>query len=445
MDLGFIYDKIKNCPSRDAVVYNDKVYSYAYLNERIESWRNYIKDNIPSGKVVALQSDYSPDSISLLLVLIENNCIVVPISNPVLSQREKYLNIARAEYSISLNEFGKAEIKEFETNTDCSLYNGLRQKGHPGLVLFSSGSTGEVKGIVHDLQNLIQKYKRTGKDYRTLVFLLFDHIGGIDTLFYLLSNASCIITLKDRSPENVCRLIEKYQIEVLPVSPTFLNLLFLSYADKSYNLSSLKIITYGTEPMPEFILKKGNEIFPNVKFLQKFGTTEVGTLRSKSKNSDSLWVKLGDEDTQIRVVDGILQIKARSSMIGYLNAPSPFTEDGWFITGDQVEVDGEYYKILGRKTDIINVGGQKVYPAEVESVILEMDNVKNVTVSARENSTMGQVVCAEIVLDEDEPVSVIKKKVRSYCKNKLESYKVPVHVEVVNEVRYTERFKRIRK
>jgi long-chain acyl-CoA synthetase len=67
--------------------------------------------------------------------------------------------------------------------------------------------------------------------------------------------------------------------------------------------------------------------------------------------------------------DGLLEIKAKSAMRGYLNAESPFTPDGWFKTGDAVEVDGEYIKILGRKSELINVGGEKVYPAEVESVI----------------------------------------------------------------------------
>lgn len=67
-------------------------------------------------------------------------------------------------------------------------------------------------------------------------------------------------------------------------------------------------------------------------------------------------------------------------MLGYLNAPSPFTDDGWFITGDSVEVNGEYLKILGRKSELINVGGEKVYPQEVENIILELGNVREVTV-----------------------------------------------------------------
>ncbi len=67
-------------------------------------------------------------------------------------------------------------------------------------------------------------------------------------------------------------------------------------------------------------------------------------------------------------------------MLGYLNAPSPFTEDGWFMTGDRVDVDGEYIRFLGRDSGIINVGGQKVYPAEIESVIGALENIDEVAI-----------------------------------------------------------------
>ena len=118
--------------------------------------------------------------------------------------------------------------------------------------------------------------------------------------------------------------------------------------------------------MSEALLRQLNQILPNVHLLQKYGVTEVGTLRSKSRSDDSLWVRVGGEGFQTRIVDGLLEIQAQSAMLGYLNAPSPFTADGWFQTGDEVEVDGEWIKILGRRSEIINVGGRKVYPAVVE-------------------------------------------------------------------------------
>ena len=85
---------------------------------------------------------------------------------------------------------------------------------------------------------------------RSLTFLLFDHIGGFNTLMYNLSNAGCSIMTDKRDPESICEIIEKYHVETLPTSPTFINLLLLSEAYLKHDLSSLKLVTYGTEAMP---------------------------------------------------------------------------------------------------------------------------------------------------------------------------------------------------
>ena len=227
------------------------------------------------------------------------------------------------------------------------------------MVLFTSGTSGKPKAAVHDFVNLLEKFKTRKKSFRTLNFLLFDHWGGLNTMFHTLSNGGAVLALKDRRPQTVCAFIEKHKIELLPASPTFLNLLLISEEYRKSDLSSLKLITYGTEPMPLSTLEKLVKIFPEVKFQQTYGLIELGVLRSKSKSDNSLWIKIGGEGYQTRISDGLLEIKAESAMLGYLNAESPFTEDGWFRTGDKVEVDGDYIKILGRKSEIINVVEKK--------------------------------------------------------------------------------------
>jgi acyl-CoA synthetase (AMP-forming)/AMP-acid ligase II len=143
-------------------------------------------------------------------------------------------------------------------------------------------------------------------------------------------------------------------------------------------------------------------------------------------------------------VDGILQIKSDSAMLGYLNAKSPFTEDGWFITGDSVEVNGEYFKILGRKSEMINVGGEKVFPQEVENVILEIPGVEDVVVYAESNAFTGKIVSAKIKFNGTETKLEIVKIVKTYCRSKLESFKVPIKIEVVDNSFESDRFKKSR-
>ena len=181
-----------------------------------------------------------------------------------------------------------------------------------------------------------------------------------------------------------------------------------------------------------------------MKVLQKFGATEIGTLRSHSRSSDSVWVKIGGEGYQTRVVEGMLQIKAESAMLGYLNAPSPFTEDGWFITGDRVEVDGDYYRILGRQSDVINVGGQKVDPAEVEGVLVELENVRDVAVYGKKNPILGEIVAARFELVNGEEVQALRRRVRQHCQGRLAAYKIPSEIEIVPGPLYGARMKKMR-
>ena len=313
------------------------------------------------------------------------------------------------------------------------------------MILFSSGTTGEPKAALHDLAFLLEKFKKEGKKLSTVTFLLFDHIGGFNTMMHTLVNGGLIVTLKTRSADEVCSLIEKYKLELLPTSPTFINLIILNKTYEKYDLSSLKIITYGTEPMPESTLRAMHKILPDVKLKQTYGLSEIGIMPTKSENSESLWMKLGgDEDFQTKIVDDILYIKAKSAMKGYLNAPSPFDADGWFNTKDKVLQKDGYVKILGRTTDLINVGGQKVYPIEVESTFLEMDGVLDIRIYGADNPIMGKVVEAEVKVAEENNNRDFVKQLRKYAKEKLESYKIPVKFNLTTQDLYGDRFKKKR-
>jgi acyl-CoA synthetase (AMP-forming)/AMP-acid ligase II len=222
-------------------------------------------------------------------------------------------------------------------------------------------------------------------------------------------------------------------------------MIILSEVYNKYDVSSLKTITYGTEPMPESTLKRIHRIFPDVRLQQTYGLSELGILRSKSKEPESLWVKVGGEGFETKIEDGILWIRAKSAMLGYLNAEDPFDEDGWFNTGDSVEVDGDYIRILGRVTEVINVGGEKVYPIEVESIIQTMPGVEDVSVSSEPNPIVGQIVKARIKLSTDESLSEFRKRMRAYCRDKLADFKIPQKVEIVAARMYGQRFKKMRR
>jgi long-chain acyl-CoA synthetase len=446
MGIEFLLDRFKKNKDAIAIIWKNRVLTYDDLFKKLEKAKKFLDEvQIKKGKIISLTGDFTPNSVALLLALIDNHNIIVPLNSPLKEGDEQKIKIAQVEGEIVLDpETDEYFFKKGQFKRNHELFNELIQIHAPGLVLFTSGTSGIPKAAVHNFNNLLEKFKTERNALRTINFLLFDHWGGLNTLFHTISNCGTVLALRDRTPAAVCGFIEQHKVELLPVSPSFLNLLIISGVYNQHDLSSLRLITYGTEPMPENTLIRSKEIFIDVKFQQTYGLIELGVLRSKSKGDGSLWMKLGGEGFELRVIDNILQIKSPSAMLGYMNAANPFTEDGFFITGDQVEVDGEYYKILGRQSEIINVGGDKVYPQEVENVLLGMDEILDATVFGEKQAILGNIVCVKVVLKNSETPYEFRRKLKNYCRDKMQPFKIPVKVEILEEPSYSERFKKQR-
>ena len=154
---------------------------------------------------------------------------------------------------------------------------------------------------------------------------------------------------------------------------------------------------------------------------------------------------MGGAGFQTKVVEGILWIKSEYAMVGYLNAPSEFDDEGWFNTHDRVEVDGDYFRILGRVTDVINVGGKKVYPGEIEDVILSLDNIVDVAVYGERHPLLGQIVAAKVRVEAPEDAAGLKLRIRQACIGALSPFKAPSKVTVVQDSLHSTRQKKIRR
>lgn len=444
MSIDWLLERMATWAGQPALVRGDRVATYEDMLEAIGRWQVLLAPHA-AGEVVALYGDYTLEACALFLALIDQGAIVVPLTQATAVHRDEFLEIAEAECVISPDEPGAHTIERRDVCASHPLIQRLRASGEPGLVLFSSGSTGKSKAALHAILPLLERHRQPRRRLCTITFLLLDHIGGINTLFYTVANGGTVASLTDRGPESVCRAIEQHGVELLPTSPTFLNLLLLSGAYARYDLSSLRLITYGTEVMPESTLQRVHEVLPGVELKQTYGLTEVGILGSKSRDSGSVWVKVGGAGYRTKVVDGVLWIKSESAMLGYLNAPCPFDDDGWLNTGDLVEVDGDYVRILGRESEIINVGGQKVYPAEVESVLLQMPNVRDAVAFGEPNPIMGSIVAVRVNLQQPEEAAAFRQRMRLFCRDRLAAFKVPVRVEITEDDLYSTRLKRIRR
>lgn len=444
----WLFERLATYGDAPALVHRDKAVSYRELLARMREWEAELDQRgIGPGSVVLLESTSSAGAVALLLALLRRGAITVPLTPQAPVTREAIRTIAEAGWQASFADSGDGPecvtLTGAPRPVTAPVLSRLVALGHPGLVLFSSGSTGTPKGVVHDAASLLAKFVRPGKRKTTLSFLLFDHIGGVDTLFNTLSSGGTLVTIPSRDPDTVCAAIAAHAVHTLPTSPTFLNMLLLNGAHQRHDLSSLRLVAYGTEPMPASILARLGEALPHVTLLQTYGLSELGVLRTRSREG-TLWVQFTGEGYETQVRDGILWVRTPSSMLGYLNAPDRFDAEGWFCTEDAVEVDGDYLRILGRTSDLINVGGRKVYPAEVEEVLLDLENVRDVAVFGRANPLTGQIVAARINLVAPESLGDFKRRMREFCKDRLPPYKVPVHVEFTDEDQFGARMKKKR-
>jgi acyl-CoA synthetase (AMP-forming)/AMP-acid ligase II len=233
---------------------------------------------------------------------------------------------------------------------------------------------------------------------------------------------------------------------VLPATPSFLNLLLLSEAHLGHDLGSLRIVPYGAEPMPDGLLDRLKAALPQASFVQRFGTSETGTL-PLVPGSEGLRLNPEKAGYGWRIVDGELWVLSPSRAMGYISGePGAFDDSGWFRTGDMAEqlADGSI-RVLGRRLELINVGGEKVIPAEVEGMLLSHPLVADCRVRPEANAVLGQVVAAEIVWlgPESDAVSV-KRRIHEFAASRMARHKLPVVVRLVDVIGATRNLKKAR-
>lgn len=446
MVAGWFFERLTQWSGETALVSDGRRTGYAELTALVADWEGRLAaEGVGVGVVVAIEGSFSPQACSAFLAAAKLGAVVVPLTPLMRAHRDKFLEIAEVSLLIELDAADAWKLERRDVRVQNPLTLRLVERQHPGLVIFSSGSTGAPKAILHDLVAILEKFRKVRQQKTTLTFLLFDHIGGVDTMLGTFASGGRVVTVPERTPEHVAKAIEAERVHTLPTSPTFLNLFLISGVWEQRDLSSLKVIAYGTEPMPESTLKRLHEVFPEVALVQTYGMSELGVLRSRSRDSQSLWIKFTGDGFATKVVDGTLWVKAETAMLGYLNAPDLFDADGWLNTQDAVEVDGEYLRILGRASDLINVGGQKVYPAEVENALLELDNVQDVAVFGKPHPMMGQIVAARFNLKEPEALDLFKRRMNAFCRERLAKYQIPVFVELATAEQFGARFKKLRR
>jgi acyl-coenzyme A synthetase/AMP-(fatty) acid ligase len=447
-----LIDRLERLGDRTAVVHEESSRTYAELAAEVRRIGTLLDGaGVTPHEVVVLKGDFSFSHIAALFALYLRRAVIVPVVTFTETTLTAVRDACRPRYVVETD--GGTAVVPFASPPDevVELYEELTASGAAGLVLLSSGSTGAPKAVLHNFDALVAEKLGTGervgrKPPHILLFLLADHIGGINSLLGVVRGAATAVVPAKRTPEEICSLVERYGIRLLPTSPTFLNLVLIGGFHEKFDLSSLRLITYGTEPMPEELLRRVHAALPRARLLQTFGTSETGISTTQSESSSSTYFRISDEGVEHRVVDGELQLRTKTQFMGYLNySAEAVTEDGWFRTGDLVEENGDgYLKVRGRAKEIINVGGEKVLPLELESILMGSPHIAFCTVYGKPNSITGQAVHVDVKPTGVMGRSEVRRHVREFLDGKVESFKMPAKITVVEEIPVSARFKKTR-
>jgi len=330
---------------------------------------------------------------------------------------------------------------------DASLEIGVRSRGcveafNPCVCIPTSGTTGEPKLVQQTMAALLGRIRRQPSEAR-MRWLLTYHpatFGGLQVILTALHDATDLIVVSQPSIRLLRDAALFHAVTHISGTPTFWRAFLMALGDRTCELK-LKQITLGGEIADESILRTLRTKFPHTPIRHIYASTEAGSLFSVRDGRPGFpadWLETGADGVGLRVMDGVLQVRSPRVMLGYATpGESVVTDDGWLITGDQVELVGDRVYFRGRQDSILNIGGAKVRPEEVEDAILRLKGIADAYVYGVPNPLTGMVIAADIVLAPGESAGDLRQAITSQLRTSLESYKIPRLIKFVESITLT--------
>lgn len=396
---------------------------FADLSKRqIKDWEDLIED-INQVKVFGkycFEADFYLIFKQIIVSLLSNKEIILLDSDFKEIELENLIGNSNLKEEISINNSFNIKSKQDLIERMNFVSDSWK------ITLFTSGTTGLPKQISHSFGS-ITRFVRKRKELTVNKWGFSynpTHMAGIQVFFHALINGDSIIRLFGLSKEQILESINKFSITHISATPTFYRLL-LPINEK---YKSVIRITSGGEKFDERTIELINNAFPNAKITNVYASTEAGTLFASDGNEFTIKSQF---EKLIKIEDNELLI--HKSLMGL----SDSIKDDWYKTGDLVEILSEnpiIFKFLSRKNEMINVGGYKVNPLEVEDTIRGIDGVIDVRVFAKKNSVLGNIICGEIVLSDKE---INESFIRNQLQNKLQEFKIPRMIRFVDSLSTT--------
>ena len=485
------------CPDKPAIIFEDKKYTFSQLNERVNRLANgLLKLGIKKGDRVAMLQVNCNQCVEAYFAVAKIGAIYLPLNFRAKGNEIAYiLNSSEAntlfigDRYISLIESIRPELKflqhliTIESKHDGMPYYEDIISSSPGdevvteiddsdttILMYTAGTTGFPKGVMlsHNSFSSYMLENVTPADpeleERNIITVPLYHVAGIQAMMAAIYGGRTLVMERQFSAEEWLGLVEKEKANRAMMVPTMLKQL-LDHPDFSkYDLSSLKVITYGAAPMPLEVLKKALDAFPGASFINAFGQTETastitalgpedhnisGTEEEKEKKLKRLSsigkpmpdveMKVIGEDGNELPTGGVGEILARGPrvMTGYWKdeekTAKTIDKDGWVHTGDigYVDEDG-YFFLAGRATDIIIRAGENISPEELETVLQAHPKIEEVAVIGVPDETWGEEPRAIVVLKKGETATA--EEIMEYCRAELASFKRPRSIVFVDSL-----------
>lgn len=387
---------------------------------------------------------------------------VAVLLNTRLTKEELAYQINDAEVSIVLTcDHHKATAQQIDFNVPVKSFSAVEQLPEKQVnlcseinlnaiftIIYTSGTTGFPKGVIHTYGNhwasAIGSALNLGLDTKDkwLATLPIFHVGGFSIFMKSVIYGMPVLLFKKFDVEKVNQAVMEQEVTIVSVVTVMLQRLVTALGDDKYP-RSFRCMLLGGGPAPQPLLEQAKE--HHIPVFQSYGMTETSSQIVTLSPHDAL-AKIGSAGkplftAQLNInkpdVDSVGEIYVKGPMVtkGYFNnqqATEASFQEGWLATGDLGYVDEEgFLYVLDRRTDLIISGGENVYPAEIEAVLTDMDEIVEVGVVGVEDSTWGQVPVAFVVKN-SKPITA--KGITDYAQRKLAAYKVPKQIYFVDQL-----------
>ena len=439
-------DKLDHCGDSPFLISPAGQWSYAQTHYRVLQLANALQQH--DAKRLACYLTDSPELIAIVLAAAQLG-IPMLLLNRDFNEQQVTQQLARLDIELLIREQpvpGSGDCRQLsltellqqaqQTSADVSTPPASDSE----LQLLTSGTTDLPKCVSYRWSDLLAQVGKHDPvaDERWLLAYKLNHFAGIQMLAHILVNGSTLVLAGTSKVADAVAAMSKFTITHVSSTPTFWRFAQALLAGTG-TLPRLQQITLGSEPIPGMLLEQLAALFPAARIVHIYALTEAGSCVAVSDGKPGLPLSVlerpANAAVRIRIVEEELQVMTRHGMSGYLleGDRHPSTADGWFATGDLVNIKDQRIVFMGRQSDTINVGGVKVHPLEVENVIAALPGIKVARVYGQDNPVVGQIVAVDLLLEDQSNPQEIEDAVREAC-TALPRHSRPRNITIVEEM-----------